>query len=304
MPRHDTATLRSLQHVAAICDTTPSSSNAAWRAALVARDLGLPLLLLQPRPREDALTHAGAAAALRERFREQLGVATSVVRSDGDALAQLVSITRQGLLVLPSQRGGPLLGRIFGTDADRVIRLARGPVLVVKQAARASYRRVLTACDLQGRSELLLGAGAALARRAQVAVVHALPTAPELALQEIDAAPGVVREHRLRRAARARAAIDTLAATHAASQAHAEVQPEVLPVVVFGSPARMIVSSAQAARSDLVVIGKRRRGLLADFFLGGVTRRVLADAQCDVLVVPLAAGVASAGAGQPRVAAA
>ena len=38
--------------------------------------------------------------------------------------------------------------------------------------------------------------------------------------------------------------------------------------------------------AELVVIGKRRRGLLADFILGGVTRQVLAGSQADVLVMP------------------
>lgn len=48
-------------------------------------------------------------------------------------------------------------------------------------------------------------------------------------------------------------------------------------------------------RAELVVIGKRRRGLLADFFLGSVTQRLLAGSRADVLVLPaerLSEGVA------------
>jgi nucleotide-binding universal stress UspA family protein len=68
--------------------------------------------------------------------------------------------------------------------------------------------------------------------------------------------------------------------------------------VEFGAAANLVLARAQAAGSDLVVIGKRRRGLLADYFLGGVTQRVLALSQADVLVLPARAR----GAAMPAVA--
>ncbi|WP_460890829.1 universal stress protein, partial [Ramlibacter alkalitolerans] len=47
-----------------------------------------------------------------------------------------------------------------------------------------------------------------------------------------------------------------------------------------------VLARSRAMRADLLVLGKRRRARLADFFLGGVTQRVLAAAQVDVLLVP------------------
>jgi nucleotide-binding universal stress UspA family protein len=47
-----------------------------------------------------------------------------------------------------------------------------------------------------------------------------------------------------------------------------------------------VLARERALRAELLVLGKRRRGLLADFFLGGVTQRVLAAAKADVLVLP------------------
>jgi nucleotide-binding universal stress UspA family protein len=37
--------------------------------------------------------------------------------------------------------------------------------------------------------------------------------------------------------------------------------------------------------AELVVIGKRHRSVLAEFFLGGVTQRMLAGSRADVLVL-------------------
>jgi hypothetical protein len=60
----------------------------------------------------------------------------------------------------------------------------------------------------------------------------------------------------------------------------------VITAVEFGEAAAVIPARAHASQSELIVIGKRRRGLLADYFLGGVTQRVLAKASADVLVPP------------------
>lgn len=60
------------------------------------------------------------------------------------------------------------------------------------------------------------------------------------------------------------------------------------PHVDFGDAAKVVLARERTLGPDLVVIGKRTRGLLADFFLGGVTQRVLAATRSDVLVLPVA----------------
>lgn len=257
--------LRGIQHVAVLCDPSPAGEGAAWRAALVARDLGMPLKLLHRHDSADAAIPP-TMAALQSRIVQQLGPPMVVQAVDGDALAAVVNFTREGLLVIPSVRRNPVRERIMGTQAERLIRLARGPVLVVKQPARAPYRRVFVAADLGPASGVLLDAGVRVSPRALVTVVHAL----------------VPDDERMRQAARVRQTIETLARAP-----ECEPPPDVKPVVVFGPAAPMIQSTAEAARAELVVVGKRRRGLLADFFLGSVTQQVLARVAADVLVVPL-----------------
>lgn len=274
--------LRGIQHVAVLCDPSPAGEGAAWRAALVARDLGVPLkLLLHRHDRADAAL-SPSTVALQSRITRQLGPPMAVQAVDGDTLAAVVNFTRDGLLVIPSVRRNPVRERIMGTQAERLIRLARGPVLVVKQPARAPYRRVFVAADLGPASDLLLDAGVRMSPRALITVVHALVPHEKPVLLELGAAPAVARDERMRQAARVRQTIEALACVP-----EREPLPDVKPVVVHGPAAPMIQSTAEAARAELVVVGKRRRGLLADFFLGSVTQQVLARVAADVLVVPL-----------------
>jgi K+-sensing histidine kinase KdpD len=53
-----------------------------------------------------------------------------------------------------------------------------------------------------------------------------------------------------------------------------------------GSPASLILSSADEEHADLIVVGTHQRKGLGRFFLGSVAEQVLLDATQDVLVVP------------------
>jgi nucleotide-binding universal stress UspA family protein len=60
-----------------------------------------------------------------------------------------------------------------------------------------------------------------------------------------------------------------------------------LPIVERADAARLILQREQVLGADLIVIGKRKRPAVEALLLGSTTRHVLADAGCDVLVVPL-----------------
>ena len=55
------------------------------------------------------------------------------------------------------------------------------------------------------------------------------------------------------------------------------------PLVLHGNPVRRILEQEEEKDCDLIIVGKRQNRI-QDFFLGSVTRRVLADSQCDVLI--------------------
>jgi nucleotide-binding universal stress UspA family protein len=53
----------------------------------------------------------------------------------------------------------------------------------------------------------------------------------------------------------------------------------------IGNPARLILDTAQTAKADLVVIGARGRGRMAETVLGSVSHRVLMHSPCTTLIV-------------------
>jgi len=58
-------------------------------------------------------------------------------------------------------------------------------------------------------------------------------------------------------------------------------------LIVTGQPAAAIMSSAVAKQAQLIIIGTHGRHGVTRFFMGSVAERVLREAPCAVLVVPV-----------------
>lgn len=274
--------------VLAVCDLSSAAVNAAWRAAMVARELGATLRLLHPQPEPRLLARAQAALdELTGDIRERMDVPLAVEAVTGSVLRRANAAARAAsLLVIPSRRGNPLREWVMGTQAERLIRLSRAPVLVVKRPALASYRRVLVPVALAGGAAAQIALASSLARGSQLEVLHALATDDEIVLREMDSSEQALRSYRQFRAHRAHLALHELVAAAGPRAGEADTAVE------FGDAASVALARARRDDVELMVIGKRRRGLLADYFLGGVTQRVLAGAAADVLVLPAKAGEA------------
>jgi nucleotide-binding universal stress UspA family protein len=262
-------------------DLTPQAGHAAWRAGMIARDQGADLCLLHATNEPGG---AGRARAVLERLAarlaERLGVQADVRVVHGDPVGAVRAGAGAGLVVLAAQRANVLRDWIFGTPAERLIRLCGCPVLVVRKPATRSYRRVLVPVDLGSAAAPAITAAATLSRCMRIEVFHSLDVWHEVTMRAADVPEVEVRKHRQRSADRARARIGELIGTVPGAGLSA------IPSIGFGDAASMVLAAEQAMRADLVVIGKRRRGLLADFFLGSVTQRVLSAARSDVLVLP------------------
>lgn len=268
--------------VIALCDFSPASTNAAWRAALAARDRGARLRLLHVQPRPDPADAQAALQLLATELHARTGIAVIPCALAGEPLQEVVRAARDAsLLVLGPPRGNPLRTFILGTQAERLLRLCRVPVLVVKRPAMGSYRRVLVPVDLGPGSGQVIATASLFSRDPRMEVLHALGHREEAAPAVAEVPEPVLRGQRNRAADLATGRLQVSIA-----QAGAAAQ-DARPAVTFGDAAASVIARERAMRADLVVLGKRRRGLLADFFLGSVTQRVLAGARADVLAVPV-----------------
>ncbi|MBL0424491.1 universal stress protein [Ramlibacter alkalitolerans] len=256
--------------------------HAAWRAALVARDLGCALRLLHAEAgRDERGATERSLRQLASQIRGHTGVRVELVEDPDEPLQATARAARDAaLVVVGGRRGNPLREWVLGTPAERLLRLCRVPVLVVKKPPAGAYRRVLVPVELAPAAAPVIAAAARLSRGPRMEVLHALRPGDEFGMRVFDLPEQAVRRLRRRAADRTERALEELIA-------QSVPQPDAaLPAVGFGDPAAQVLARSRAMRADLLVLGKRRRARLADFFLGGVTQRVLAAAQVDVLLVP------------------
>ena len=155
--------VRPLRSILALADFSPKSDNAVARAALLAREHGATLHLLhvvaprrfavtalRGRQRDEAevaLERAGLAlAALAARTAELHGVSVTCSARAGDSLqAILEGAEGADLVVVAAKRPNPLRDFVLRTPTERLLRIVRRPMLIVKRPALGAYGRTLLA---------------------------------------------------------------------------------------------------------------------------------------------------------------
>jgi nucleotide-binding universal stress UspA family protein len=196
-------------------------------------------------------------------------------------LAAAIDAVDPALVVLGSGEGGRL-----GSTAERLVHGAPCAVAVVPRGYRpGAGPRVIGAAyapSAEGGEALRAAARvAALAGGRARAIMalspkHAADQSPGLmaaAHHDLNAAEDVEARHRME-------AQDVLAAAIAEHATGVEVETDIL----YQPPAQALVAASQ--NLDLLVMGSRAYGPIRSVLLGGVSRRVMADAACPVIVLP------------------
>lgn len=276
-------------------DLGVGSDAALSRAREIARALGAQLHLLHV---VDSARSAHATG--RRRAHAQLAIdalSRKIAWSGSDVQGSVRASTRPhkaiadaaiewdaDLIVLGPYR--QRLGDSFrGTTAERVIRWADRPVLVVNREATRPYEHVLLASDLSRMSASIVRVSKQLGLLdgSQATVVHA----PQHSL-------GLM----LYLARGSESAVSSKQRSHsrfASTLIQAQLERAGLKgtaVSVFSpqtSPFHAIEQVAQRERSDLVVVGSSRFPLLKRVFIGSVSNEVLRAMEHDVLLVSPAA---------------
>jgi nucleotide-binding universal stress UspA family protein len=294
--------MSAIDPVLAAVDFSDDARRAAHRAALVAAEQGARLEILHVLSNASAASlrdllrpHAGAQARVVDGVRAMLGaLAAGLPAGQAGAAARveqgevipaiLAAATGAALVVVGARGWNPIRDMILGSTAERLLSRCRKPILVARRPAKGPYRRVVAAVDFSPHSVAALDFARRLAPAAEIVLVHAcaLPFEGKLRIAGVS-------EERLR-AYRAEVRHEALEKMAAMLGAAGGDRTRLAQAVATGRPPGVVLAKARQLRADLVVVGKRGNSAAADLLLGSVTRHVLADAPCDVLVVQSPAG--------------
>jgi nucleotide-binding universal stress UspA family protein len=280
-------------------DLTPGSDRILGRVALLplADDARVTLLHVVPESlpvgfQQNAQRHARKllseeAKHLQKSLPRTISV-EAVVKAGIPAkeITASAKTVKAGLIVM-GRNCGRALGNLFlGSTAERVIRQARLPVLVVRLPPRGIYKRPAIALDFDevAQEALHLTLGMFQSSRPAVKIIHAFdspylsPIYPSLTIDQVQEMKDECKLQAMRKL------IKLLAA------ALARVPPDDVPNwgfhVRYGSPRTVIEKAVSKADTDLLVLGTHGYSSIVLMLIGTVAGDVLRNVACDVLVVP------------------
>ncbi len=282
-----------MKHVMVATDFSERSDRALRRATLLARSIGAQMTLItavdEDRPRrmveEEKREAESLLRAMKMTLRDVDGIGCEtrvLVAEPSQAIVEFAAEIAPDLLVLGPHRRQLFRDIFVGTTAERTIRNAPCPVLMVNAAPVAAYRNVLLATDLSKTSAHALNiyAKAALTTDVPHSVVHVfeapmlqLATASALTQQEAKLYIEDVKRDAARTLSSFMAAVGIGGAQPLLRQNTTAVNHEIL-------------AAAAEIDADLIVVASKQRDGLERWLLGSMTERVLRDATVDVLVIP------------------
>lgn len=182
-------------------------------------------------------------------------------------------------LIVCGARGESFMRHLLlGSTAERMLSETKCPMLVVKQAAHGPYQTLLVPVDFSPSSLRAIGNARAVAPHADIILLHVFEVPFEGYLRYASVDEDTINHYRV------------IAKQEAAQKLLALIKETGLPlntvrfIVLHGDPSLRIVEQEQELNCDLIVMGKHGENMLEELFLGSVTKHVLAESQCDVLV--------------------
>lgn len=283
--------------IVAATDFSPAAEHAVLRAALIARQQGAELHLLhvtpplalypgmKPAAGSDRYAAAGERAAaarldnLAQDVRDHYAVVVHTAQRTGRAYRQIAHYAagvEADIVVVGARGQNYMLRLLLGSTAWRLLRVRKGAVLVVRNAAVDAYHRVLAAVDFSPDSHLALFWAARLATENGPDVLHVLQEEDEKQLHSAGLDDAAIR---LRREDMRLIADNLLTGLLAGLPVTASrhIESGFYPTV-------QILERATEWRSELIVLGRHGTGGLEEWLLGSVSKDVVQAAECDVLL--------------------
>jgi nucleotide-binding universal stress UspA family protein len=274
-------------------DLLPKSDAAIDRAGLLSDELRADVTLLHVAvPGESALTmerellRATDEMRLRSRFpRWRAALPPNVAVLAGSAANLIIDTavrSKSRLLVVGPHRKRPLRDALEGTIVEKALATRRFPVLVVREAVRRGYRRVLLALDASDASASAIRAAESLVLTpaAEAVVVHVHKPPYEGMLYSAHIGMETVARYTETWSREATHLVRGMLDYESDDASRYDVHIE------HGPPAPGICKAIETFSPDLLVVGTGGTGRLRRALVGSVANRVLHDSTCDVLIVP------------------
>lgn len=235
-----------------------------------------------------AALHAMAEGDAADRIRQLTGnsdpkVTADIVVRTGKPYRLIDEVAQHegaDLIVIGPGKAKNIREKVFGSTADRLVRTASRPILVVRLLVPEPYRRISVAADFSTASQAAAKAALHLAPDAAFEFVHAIeiPLGFEQAMLRAGTSQKEIDRYRRARAGEARHQIG-------ASLAQANLPPARMKLrIVQGDASQALVRLTRRGRTDLIALGTHGGNALSQALLGSVARHVLRAAGCDVLV--------------------
>lgn len=289
-----------MKHIFVATDFSKTAAFAERRAAMLAMEHGAELTLLHvvsglalERLRQ-LLLHGSAPsnsallacfeAELRqtaENLVKEYGITVNprlMVGNPHDDIARAANDAHADLVVVGAT-GTALREFFLGATAVAVISEAQQPTLVIRHAPHAPYQRVMAAVDLSLFSSAVVDIACRVAPEADLMLAHAFTVEFESKLRLVGATEQDIQRYRQDARHHAQAQMQILAQALPA-ETMTSIQLE------HGQPEDILPALVQKIGADLLVVGKHDTSEVEELLLGSVTRHLLFEAGCDVLVMP------------------
>lgn len=292
--------MKKIQRILAATDFSPRAERAVRRAAQVAIEHEAELYLLHVLPvfPLEAFKHLISKTPLEteqhlyNQSKLALQQEAETLTRSGIRVKRYVAIGRAHIeisryaeshhadLIVIGDQGETFAQELFlGTTASKTLRKGHHPLLIIKREPKDQYRHVLVPVDFSPPSLEALDVALSVVTQASIHVLHGAEMPFERKMKQIgfNVKDADLFHKELLNHARQR--MERLLADRAAGNTR------VISVIEPGDPPVVIREKAQSLGVDLIVIGKRGETELDEALFGSVTKHVLYETSCDVLVV-------------------
>lgn len=297
--------MEKIQRILVATDFSPRADRAVQRAAQLAAEHGAELDLLHVLPvfPLESFKHLIAETPLeteqRLYNRAKLALQNKVetLTRDGISARHHVAVGRAHIeinryaeshhadLIVVGDQGETFVKELFlGTTASKTLRTGHHPLLIIKQEPKGQYKHVLVPVDFSRPSLDALNLALKVATQASVHVLHAIEMPLGRKMEQAGFSANWIDLYRNKMLSRAREGMEKIVADHARGDTR------VTSLIEYGHSPTVIREKTQSLDIDLIVMGKRGETELDEALFGSVTKHVLYETPCDVLVASPMAG--------------